>query len=126
MKRQFTVSPNESKEVKAASWPDYPYDDEEYLTYEDNFFNTDMETDAINDAGLYIDWSSVRGDSGPMYICYDPNHECNSDMWDGSDEDILAVIDFSEYKDYIESEILSQPEEEWSQLFRQYLESFKE
>ena len=94
---------------------------EESYTYAD-FMDTGLEDDIAYKLGLYIDWSAVRGEGGPIFICDDPDHENNSDMWDGSDEDILRKMDFSDYKDFIEEDILTHPQEEWAKLYKSYLQ----
>ena len=88
----------------------------------------DVENEVIDELGLYIDFSSVRGDDGPIWILPDPNHENNSDMWMGGnvDEDALVRMDFSDYAYDVETEVLTAPKSEWKELYRKYIKSLIE
>lgn len=111
------------RSVKAA----YNYDSgEEYISYEEAEYDMgfmDIEQEVINELGLYIDFSSVQGDSGTIWIYSDPDHKNNSDMWMGNTDEAIEVLDFSEYSYGVESEVLCYPQEEWKDRYKEYLES---
>lgn len=97
------------------------YEDFDYI-YNDRFMNTEMKV--IDEMGLYIDFSSIRYDAGPIWIFSDPNHENMSDMWEGDvDEDALAKLDFSEYTEGLIQNVLCYPQEQWARRYKKYLKS---
>lgn len=101
-------------------------EDDEYISYDDAEWNMgfmDIENDVIDKLGLYLDFSAVRGDSGPVYIFADPQHENNADMWMGDPDAELARLDFSEYASGVESNVLCYPETDWASKFTSYLKS---
>ena len=111
------------KPVKAA----YDYDsDEEYISYEEAEYDMgfmDIENEVIDELGLYIDFSSVRYNDGPIWIFSDPDHENDADMWMGDIDEAIAELDFSEYSYGVESEVLRYPQEEWKDRYTAYLQS---
>lgn len=105
---------------------DYSLDEERnvediynHAAYDEGFL--DIENDVIDELGLYIDFSAVRGTSGPIWIFFDPNHENNSDMWLGDLDDAICSMDFSEYVSDIVYNVIPQPGEKWKELYKEYL-----
>jgi len=106
------------------------YDDEELYDDETDFdelYQSDefigIESDVIDELGLYVDFSSVRGDSGTIWIFSDPNHENNADMWMGNLDEALAKLDYSEYIYGVIENVLTQPKDTWRENYKKYLQS---
>lgn len=83
----------------------------------------DIEEEVHKDLGLYLDFSSVRGSYGPIFIYDSTGYECNSDMWDGDPDAEITSIDYSEWADDVVTEVLCNPEEEWERLYKEYIQS---
>lgn len=100
-------------------------DEEDYMTYMDacddrNFYA--IEEEVWKELGLYLDFSSIRGDYGTVFAYSDPNHENNADIWMGDDDAEITRIDYPDYTYSVETEVLEYPESEWKEKYKKYLE----
>lgn len=97
--------------------------DEYYEFDEDTFLDEflDVETKVLDDMGLYIDSSSVRGGYGPIWIFSDPEHENNADMWFGDLDEALCKMDWAEYMSGLASEVGPYPKDQWKDRYTAYL-----
>jgi hypothetical protein len=94
------------------------------LCEEHNFF--DIENAVADELGVYLDFSSVRGDEGEVFIFSDEDHEnSDSDMWMGDDDALITKVSFSDYVDGVK-EATSGDEGQWEQKYRSYLEGLIE
>lgn len=130
VKAHADIPADDKKTVKASDEPDWDWDDtdyededEDYVTYdevENDFVPTEEEV--MKELGLYLDFSSIRNGHGPVFIYSDPDHECNSDMWDGDEEAYIDRLDYSDYTSDIEAEVLQYPKDEWRDRYKTYLQ----
>ena len=86
----------------------------------------DIENDVAAELGLYLDFSSIRGDSGTVFIFSDPDHEEDGDMWMGPDDAELARIDFGDYAEAVADKVLSKDESQWEDAYQEYIQSLIE
>jgi len=102
-------------------------DDEDYYSideaYEDESL-LDVENDASAELGIYMDFSSVRGDSGTIFIFSDPDQENDADMWFGDEDAELAAIDFAEYAEGVEENVLQYDQSEWLDRYKAYIQTY--
>ena len=103
-------------------WEDDPRSDAEIVQdaeYDEDLL--DIETEVLDELGLYADFSSVRGDYGPIWFFSDPNHENNSDMWMGDLDDALKEIDYSDYCNGLVTDVIMQPKDQWKDCYKKYI-----
>ena len=103
-------------------------DEEDYMTYMDacdekNFYQ--IEDEVWEELGLYLDFSSVRGDYGTVFVYSDPNHENNADIWMGDDDAEITRIDYPDYAYSVEMDVLTAPESEWKERYKKYISKIK-
>ena len=117
MRKQFKVSPS-----KVTASDDYEEGSSYFdATEEKDFF--DIENEVFAELGIYVDFSSVRGNSGTLFIYADPTHECSSDVWDGDEDAEITSVPFEDYSYEVEERVLAYPEEEWEVRFKDYVET---
>lgn len=115
MKRQIVAETEVNTDSrKPAEILQDAYDNEDFF---------DIENDVAAELGLYLDFSSIRGDSGTVFIFSDPDHEEDSDMWMGSDDAELARIDFGDYAKAVADKVLSKDESQWEDAYQEYIQS---
>ena len=67
--------------------------------------------------------SLVTGDSGTLLIFEDSIQEEDLDDWLGEADKAIAQIDWSDYLEYVATEIIPEDESKWKGLLEDYLES---
>lgn len=118
----------EKKKIKSSTEEEFVVDDDEdaadvlYRAEEDYGF-MDIEDQVHNEAGIYVDYSAVRGGYGPVFIFQDPNHECMSDMWDGDPEAEIGRIEYNDYAEDIIQNVLIYPRDEWKTRYRKFIDN---
>ena len=101
------------------------FSDEDWCnSYYDIACDTDffeVEEDVERELGLYLDFSTVRGTGGEVFIFSDPDHLNNYDMWMGDPGAEIDRLEFSDYASYVAGNIFSEDKSKWRDLYRDYL-----
>lgn len=116
-----TINTKSFTSIKA-SFEDDPRSDSEILQeaeYNEGLLG--IEEKVIDELGLYMDFSAVRGDYGPIWIFSDPEHENDADMWMGDLNEALCKLDYSDFAFGVVTEVISYPKEEWKERFKNYI-----
>lgn len=128
MKKVITCSDDLSRWADSEGLEiDYFSDEDWCNSYYDIASDTDffeVEEDVERELGLYLDFSTVRGASGEVFIFSDPHHLNDYDMWMGDPGAQIDRLEFSDYASYVAGNIFSKDRSEWEQLYKEYLESF--
>ena len=101
--------------------------DDDMLNYQDAIDGYDfyeIENSVAEELGIYLDFSSIRGDSGTIFIFSDPEQENSGcDVWLGDEDAELGYIDFEDYTYFLENEVFTQPEDQWRSIYKKYIQS---
>ena len=82
----------------------------------------DIEMDLLQELGVYLDTSSVRGGAGDAMFFNDPeglNSDC--DTWCGSWDDLITQLEWEDFEHLVETKVLAYPKSEWESRYRQLL-----